>query len=133
MNIFYFKFTEEEFRMRNKDGYDRQAQLVSADPGSARVYGVKGKSALNSFFKFFHVVGGLPSDIMHDILEGVLQLHVKSLLSRFVLENKFFTLDELNKRLLHFPFGSNDSSNRPSLINNSKTADRHMNQSGKSQ
>lgn len=130
MILFYFKFTEEEFSMRTKDGYDRQAQLVSADPQSARVYGVKGQSALNSS-KFFHVVGGLPSDIMHDILEGVLPLHIKALLSRFVMENKFFTLDELNKRLLQFPFGSNDSSNRPSLIKNLNTADRHMNQSGK--
>ena len=116
--------------MRTEDGYDRQAQLVSDDPESAKVYGVKGQSALNSS-KFFHVVGGLPSDIMHDILEGVLTLHMKVLLSKFVVDDKFFTLDELNNRLLQFPFGSNDSTNKPSVVKNLNIGDRHMNQSGK--
>ena len=37
---------------------------------------VSRQSALNNS-KFFHVVDGLPSDIVHDILEGVLPLHVK--------------------------------------------------------
>ena len=48
--------------MRTEDGYDRQAQLVSDDPESAKVYGVKGPSALNR--AIFHVVGDLPSDSM---------------------------------------------------------------------
>jgi hypothetical protein len=46
--------------------------MVSTDPAS--VYGVKAQSELNNS-KYFHVVDGLPSDIMHDILEEVLPLH----------------------------------------------------------
>ena len=71
-----------------------------------------------------------PSDIMHDILEGVLPLHMKAMLLRFVIENKYFSLDELNRRLLHFLFGFTDSKNRPSIVKNLNLAGRHMNQSG---
>ena len=67
---------------------------------------------------------------MHDTLEGVLPLHVKAMLHRFVIENKYFFLDELNRRLLHFPFGFTDSKNRPSIVKNLNLPDRHMNQSG---
>ena len=102
---------------------------ISADPESAKLYGVKGQSALNRS-KFFHVVTGLLSDIMHDILEGVLPLHMKTMLHRFVIENKYFSLDELNSRLLHFPFGFTDSKNRPSIVKSLNLADRHMNQPG---
>ena len=125
-NNFYFSFLQfrEEFTITTKNGYDRQAQLVSADPESAKVYGVKGLSALNRS-RFFHVVTGLLSDIMHDILEGVLPLHMKAMLHRFVIESKYFSLDELNRRLLHFPFGFTDSKNRPSIAKNLNLADRH--------
>lgn len=66
--------------MRSRDMYDRHAALVSTDPASVSVYGVKAQSELNNS-KYFHVVDGLPSDIMHDILEGVLPLHFKVMLS----------------------------------------------------
>lgn len=119
-----------EFTIRTVDGYNRQAKLVSDDPESAKLYGVKGNSVLNKS-KYFHVVGGLPSDIMHDILEGVLPLHVKAMLNKFVFQDKFFTLEQLNKQLAGYPYGQSDSANRPSPIKNLNITDRHMNQSGK--
>lgn len=119
-----------EFTIRTVDGYNRQAKLVSDDPESAKLYGVKGNSVLNKS-KYFHVVGGLPSDIMHDILEGVLPLHVKAMLNKFVFQDKFFTLEQLNKQLARYPYGQSDSANRPSPIKNLNITDRHMNQSGK--
>jgi hypothetical protein len=54
--------------------------------------------------KYFHVVDGLPSDIMHDILECVLPLHFKVMLRKFVLEEKKFTIDELNTQIHGFAF-----------------------------
>ena len=36
--------------------------------------------------RYYHVVGGLPPDAMHDILEGVLQYHTKELLKLYILE-----------------------------------------------
>jgi hypothetical protein len=54
--------------MRTRENYSRQMDLVAEDPESVSVYGVKKPSSLNAS-KYFHVVDGLPSDIMHDILE----------------------------------------------------------------
>ena len=115
--------------MRTCESYSRQTDLVAADPASSSVYGVKRNSSLN-FSKFFHVVGGLPSDIMHDILEGVLPLHMKVMLRKFIMKDKFFTLDQLNEKLSKFPFGTCDIRNKPSLIKNVTLTDYHLRQSG---
>ncbi|CAB4007939.1 uncharacterized protein LOC110246895 [Paramuricea clavata] len=125
---FQEKFVEEEFTMRTRESYTRQMDLVAEDPESVSVYGVKKPSALNAS-KYFHVVDGLPSDIMHDILEGVLPLHIKLMLRKFIMEEKFFTLDQFNKQLPNFPFGVCDIKNRPSLIKNVNTGDHHLRQS----
>lgn len=42
---------------------------------------------------------------MHDVLEGVLQYHTKELLKFYILEQKTFTLDELNNRIAPFDYG----------------------------
>lgn len=123
------KFTEEQLIMRTRAGHNNQAMLVTTDPESCSAYGVKRQSILNGS-KFFHVVDGLPSDIMHDLLEGVLPRHMKIMLKKFICEKKFFILEELNHRLSCFPYGSSDSTNKPSSINNLNTADSHLKQSG---
>ena len=125
-----FQFVEEEFTMRSRQSYARQLDLVSNDPESASVYGVKKPSALNSS-KYYHVIDGLPSDIMHDILKGVLPLHVKAMLRRFIVEEKFFTLDQFNKKLLMFQVGPCDLRNKPSPLKNINLGDYHLRQSGK--
>lgn len=47
---------------------------------------------------------GLPHDLMHDLLEGLVPLEVKHLLSCYVSTHTF-TLQEFNDRLLKFNFG----------------------------
>ena len=47
---------------------------------------------------------GLVPDVMHDILEGSLQYEVKELLKHFINTEKYFTLDELNKKISEFPY-----------------------------
>ena len=59
------------------------------------------RSILNKS-RFFHVVGGLPTDAMHDILEGVLHYEVKEMLKDFVKMHRLFTLEELNTRIAKF-------------------------------
>ena len=53
---------------------------------------------------------------MHDVLEGGLQYEAKLVLKRFVYEEKYFTLDDLNFKLQNFDFGYMDTKNRPSPI-----------------
>jgi hypothetical protein len=113
---------KEEFTMRSRKMYDRHAAMVSTDPESASVYGVKAQSELNNS-KYFHVVDGLPSDIMHDILEGVLPLHFKVMLRKFIVEEKRFTINELNRRIQGFAFGTSDYRNKPSLLKNITASD----------
>jgi len=55
----------------------------------------------------------LPQDVMHVVLEGVLNLETQLVLSSFVNDKKFFTLDFLNQRIAHFPYGSSEKRNKP--------------------
>lgn len=79
-------------------------------------YGVAFNSELNSS-RYFHVVDGMVPDIMHDILEGTLQLHIKYLLKYLILEENLFSLNLLNERMQSFLYGP-DNNNKPSIISN---------------
>lgn len=79
----------------------------------ATCYGINMESILNSS-NYFHVVDGLPPDIMHDVLEGALPYEIKLMLSH-LLHQSYFTLKEVNKRILTFNYGS-DSKDKPSIL-----------------
>ena len=57
-------------------------------------------------------------DIMHDILEGTLQLHIKYLLKHLILEENLFSLNKLNERIQSFLYGTADTCNKPTIISN---------------
>ena len=78
-----------------------QCNRVSGDPYYSKVYGINSNSVLNKS-RFFHVVGGMPPDAMHDILEGVLHYIVKETLKALIFEKGLFCIDELNKRIASF-------------------------------
>ena len=47
--------------------------------------------------RYFHVCGGgLLPDIMHDLLEGVLQYEVKLMLQQMIGVDEYFTPDQFN-------------------------------------
>ena len=60
--------------------------------------------------------GALVPDVMHDVLEGVLQYEVKLLLRHLIYDEHCFTLDQLNSRISRMELGYMESSNRPSEI-----------------
>ena len=64
----------------------------------SKEYGINRDSHLNEFSHFNVYDGSLLPDIMHDILEGVLQYGVKLLL-RVMVQSGYFTLEEFNSRL----------------------------------
>ena len=78
-------------------------------------YGLQRNSILNSS-KYFHIIDGLAPDVMHDILEGSLQYEVKELLKHFIRTEKYFTLDQLNKKIGEFPYVLSDNATRPAMI-----------------
>ena len=58
--------------------------------------------------------GGLPHDIMHDVLEGVV-VREMLLLLHYCLRNKFIILADYNERLLNFDYDYTETS-RPAPI-----------------
>lgn len=58
-------------------------------------------------------------DVMHDVLEGVLNLEISCLLNELVANLRLFTLATLNHRMSNFPYG-NDVSDPPKPITNLK-------------
>lgn len=80
----------------------------------ATTYGLTRDSILNSL-QFYHIIDGLPPDIMHDILEGALQYEVKEMLQVFIEEN-YFSLDALHKIFQEFKYGYTDVKNKATTI-----------------
>jgi len=78
-------------------------------------YGVCSESILNSS-RYFHVVDGLSPDIMHDVLEGTLQLSLKQLLLYLIQEERLFTVETLNERIQSFDYGQMQAKNKPTPI-----------------
>ena len=109
--LFMLQFSEDEFHLRTIDGHVHQVELVETDPSCISTYGVKRDSILNSS-RYFHVVGGLPSDIMHDLLEGCIPYQVK-LLVKHIIDQQYISLQAINERIVQFPYGATDAKNKP--------------------
>ena len=60
----------------------------------ATCYGINMESILNSS-TYFHVIDGLPPDIMHDVLEGALPYEIKLMLG-YYLQNRYINVKEVN-------------------------------------
>ena len=68
------------------------------------------------------VATGLPHDIMHNLYEGVVKLELKLFLA-YCIGKKYFTIDELNRKICYYDFKSNEYKIRQSasqMINLSK-------------
>ncbi|XP_028418395.1 uncharacterized protein LOC114543724 [Dendronephthya gigantea] len=106
-------FHEADFTLRTRDGYEIHCRRLQQSEHFSVTFGLNRRSELNNS-RFYHVVGGLSADAMHDVLEGTLQYHTKEILKYFILEKKAFSLDELNKRITSFIMGID--SNKPAPI-----------------
>ena len=94
----------------------------------SRLYGIREQSVLNEL-NFFHVIGGLVPDVMHDVLEGSLPLTICELLYYCIATKKYFTLAQLNNIIDKFDYGHIESKNKPSHIEWSHIEKRKLRQS----
>ena len=104
--------------LRSKEDHKRYCSLIKNDSSGtqSKEYGINRDSALNGL-EYFHVCdGSLIPDVMHDILEGMLQYEVKLLLQYFVNFENYFTLETLNSKVENVELGSIESKNRPTVI-----------------
>ncbi len=74
----------------------------------SKTYGINRRSSLLDIPYFVMFGGGLPHDAMHDILEGIAPLEIKSILQHCVA-NGWFSLEWYNTHLLNFNYGYTES------------------------
>ena len=119
--------------LRKANEYDTICDVIEevADPSyHSTTYGINNRCALNTL-KYFHVCDyGLPPDVMHDLLEGYVP-HTMKLMLKKLLDEKLFTLEQLNNAITHFNYG-NDGRNKPNQITSRvlSSGDHSLNQSG---
>ena len=99
-----FTETDSKCVLRTPETHFEQCSLLQGELSDhySTSYGVNRWSILDEV-PSFSVATGLPHDIMHDLFEGVVPNEMKLLLGHCVQE-KFFTIRELNERILTFDF-----------------------------
>lgn len=101
--------------LRTKEDYNNSVRIVSENPSHSKTYGIHFNSPFNS--GNFHVVGGLPPDIMHDLLEGVVPFELALVLKALISE-KFITLHNVNHKITTWKYGPLDRLDKPVAISN---------------
>ncbi|XP_058985030.1 uncharacterized protein LOC131805637 [Musca domestica] len=96
--------------LRNPQNYNSDVEV-----NDFKITGIKENSIWNNL-KQFHVTRNYSVDVMHDLLEGVCHYDLKFILNRFIKHYEFFTLDQLNYRLLTFNYGPIYCSNKPPIL-----------------
>ena len=104
------QFVEENFLLRNPSSHDYHCSLLTGPLAKhdSITYGVNCTSTLNDL-DYFHVANfQLPQDIMHVLLEGVVPYEIKLMLTEFIHNLRYFTLEFLNHRIESFTYGPGD-------------------------
>lgn len=131
------KFKESDFILRMPVTHRQQCITLESKSGQSRVVfskeaGINHTSILHELQYFSVASGALIPDVMHDVLEGVLQYEAKVLLRHLIFAEGCFTLDQLNSRISKIELGYMESSNRPSEISAStlQSQDHLLTQNG---
>ena len=98
---------------RTSQNYDEQVKLIKLDPAMKTAFGLRYESAFNR--GNFHVVDRLPADIMHDLLEGILPYEMALLLQQLIAGG-LLTVQQLNRIINSWPYGTLDKQNKPVAI-----------------
>ena len=108
------------FHQRFPEDHDAQVRAVERQPDLSRVYGIKSKSVFDEL-NSCHATTSFPSDIAHDVLEGVGKKTL-SLVIQHCLDSGHFTIDEMNDQIGNFTFSGRDKVDKPGTLslNNGK-------------
>ena len=124
------QFTEKDFVPRTRESYDYHCSLLDRllFTEDSVTYGIRFESPLNDL-KEFHAVDGTPQ-IMHILFEGVLPYEVTLMIHQFVVQDKLFTLDELNDCVQCFLFSTIEAKDKlspfkPQVLNTSNVVQSH--------
>lgn len=96
--------------------HTEQVRIVN-DSSLAPVYGIKGTFCLLNELQNVHSMNDMPSDIAHDLFEGVV-CEVKTNVIKVCVSEGFFDLEYLNDRIIKLKFSEVEKSNKPSKVTN---------------
>lgn len=82
------------------------------NPMSGSTFAINKTYLLNTL-QFFHTSDNYAVDIMHDILEAVMQYELK-LVFQYLVNQKYLSLQSLSQRIQSFNYGYIERKNRPS-------------------
>lgn len=111
------KFYEEDFILRTKETHERHCQEIASAPNDAvkndltTSYGINYKSSLCDLHNF-DITIQLPQDIMHTLLEGVVQYELRHILLHYIDAGQF-TLQQLNASIGNLEYGYSEVSDKP--------------------
>lgn len=108
-------FQSDKFVRRNRENHSYHIQQVEDDASVSRLYGVKRDCVLHKYLQGFHATTGLPFDVSHDCLEGIVPYEMALCLA-YLIGKKYFSLDYLNGRIRHFQYKFSDKVNQPQII-----------------
>ena len=116
------QFTEEDFQLRNLGDHIDQCKMPESAEGVRKSveFGINSESILTTLHYFDICSGALVPDVMHDILEGVLQYETELSLNHCIFEEEYFTAEVLEQLIASYELGFMETANRPTPIN-SKT------------
>lgn len=102
----------KSFKRRTPESYYESLSNIGGNKDSE---GVKFNSLFNNLEHFHVCAPGLPSCLGHDLLEGVVAYDAKLLIDQLIQE-KWFSLQQLNKRIDSFQYSSEDRKDKPATI-----------------
>ena len=116
-NEMQFNFLEEDFILRTKETYTAQCDAIEQAPTATvqkdlqTTYGITRRSVLCQL-PTFDVTKQLPQDIMHTILEGVVQYEVRLVLQHYI-QSGVTTLSQINGAINSHEYGYSEVSDKP--------------------
>lgn len=111
-----YKAGIHDSQKRTQKSYDDCAKFVTKDPSLAHKKGIKIISPFHDL-KYFHVCApGLPPCLAHDLFEGVVQYDVALVLKHLVKKKKWFSYDQLNRRLRRFIVKGVEAGDKPNRL-----------------
>ncbi|CAI5671395.1 unnamed protein product [Oreochromis niloticus] len=107
-----FNEDSSDIVLRSRELHIEHCNALSEDPALTSVYGVKRSCVLNSL-EYFHSTDNYAVDIMHDLLEGVVQYELK-LFFQYMIKNGYISSSTLLDRIQTFNYGFVERKNKPS-------------------
>ena len=111
-------FHESQCQMRTEQNY-----LQDLDRINLTETGIAGESVCPDY-RNNSILHLMSVDIMHDLLEGAFEYDLGLILYRFIVNAKYFTLEELNDRIRVLDYGQEQNKSQP--IKESQIKNKHI-------